>query len=188
VVSAPEELPPLNAIGVLPVGDHELSLDALEKSYLVTGEWRDEWDGTWRLELVRNLRILVAQLQAVGITEVFADGSFVEDKPHPNDIDGSFVVDDPDLYLSGQLQDQLNRVDPVWIWDPASRRYDTSTGKKQLPMWHKYRVELYPHLRGLFVGSGVRDPHGNEMEFPALFRVSRRNWEPRGIIKIGGLR
>ena len=55
-------------------------------------------------------------------------------------------------------------------------------------MWHKYRVELYPHLVGL--GSGIRDRYGNELEFPSAFRQSRSDGKPRGIVKIrygGGL-
>ena len=54
--------------------------------------------------------------------------------------------------------------------------------KKQLPMWHQYRVELYPHYGQL---SGIRDKFGNELEFPSAFRLSRRDGKPRGIIKIG---
>lgn len=180
------ELPPFNEQGVLPPGDYELSLNALEGSYLVTGGWREEWDAPWRRQLVRNLRTLVGQLRSVGITEIYADGSFVEDKPHPSDIDGYFVVADSDLYLSGELERLLNERDPfrAWTWDPDSRRYDPSTGKRQLPMWHEYHVELYPHWAG--AACGIRDRHGNELEFPAAFRLSRRNWEPRGIIRIGG--
>src|ERR1041384_5574189 len=49
------------------------------------------WDVIWRRQLVDNLGILVRQLWQVGIREIFADGSFVEDKEHPNDIDGYFV-------------------------------------------------------------------------------------------------
>jgi hypothetical protein len=54
-------------------------------------------------------------------------------------------------------------------------------------MWHTYRVELYPHVPG--IGSGIRDRHGHELEFPAAFRQSRRDGKPKGIVKIkfGGL-
>jgi hypothetical protein len=41
--------------------------------------------------LVANLEIFTIQLWQVGIRDVFADGSFAEDKDHPNDIDGYFV-------------------------------------------------------------------------------------------------
>ena len=42
---------------------------------------------------VGNLEILARQLWSVGIRDIYADGSFVEDKDHPNDIDGYFVCD-----------------------------------------------------------------------------------------------
>ena len=49
-------------------------------------------------------------------------------------------------------------------------------------MWHVYRVELYPHFSGL--GSGIRDKFGNELEFPAAFRLCRRDSRPKGIVKL----
>jgi hypothetical protein len=51
-------------------------------------------------------------------------------------------------------------------------------------MWHRYRVELYPHVPGLGIGCGIVDQHGNEFEFPSAFRQSRRDGTPRGIVKI----
>ena len=143
------------------------------------------WDSGWRAKLVDNLEVLTRQLWQVGIIEVFADGSFAEDKDHPNDIDGYFVCG-LDPLRSGQLTRELNLLDPfkVWTWDPASRRPYRGYPKRQLPMWHKYRVELYPHIPGLGIGSGIRDRHGNELEFPSAFRQSRRDGKPRGIVKI----
>lgn len=182
-----------NSDGVLPPGDHEVSFDQLRKSVLVAGPAdRDPvtWDATWRATLVDNLEILVHQLWRAGITEVFADGSFVEWKGHPNDIDGYFVCPLTRL-ASGELERNLNLLDPhkIWTWDPASRRPYRGYPKKQLPMWHQYRVELYPHVPGLGIGAGIFDRHGNELEFPAAFRQSRCDGTPRGILKLakGGL-
>ena len=59
-----------------------------------------DWDMDHRRYLVDQLSILVDQLWQVGITQIYADGSFVRDKPHPNDIDGYFVCDKRD-YASG---------------------------------------------------------------------------------------
>jgi hypothetical protein len=127
--------------------------------------------------------VLVQQLWSVAIEDIFIDGSFAEDKDHPNDIDGYFVCDLMRL-ASGQLHRELNLLDPhkIWTWDPSSRRPYRSYPKKQLPMWHQYRVELYPHFTGL--GSGILDELGNELEFPAAFRRSRRDGQARGIVKI----
>jgi len=117
----------------------------------------------------------------VGITEVFADGSFAEDKDHPNDIDGYFECSRDGL-RTGELARQLNRLDPfkIWTWDPASRRPYRGYPKKQLPMWHRYRVELYPHVPRLGFGTGIFDRLGHELEFPSAFRQSRRDGKPRG--------
>jgi hypothetical protein len=183
------EIPPFGTEGLLPPGDYEVSLDELRRSPLVLGPADPgnypNWDRAWRAILVDNLEILVSQLWQAGIREVFADGSFAEDKDHPNDIDGYFVCDLAPL-STGELTRQLNLLDrfKVWTWDPASRRSYRGYPKKQLPMWHRYRVELYPHVPGLGIGCGIRDEHGHELEFPSAFRRSRRDGKPRGIVKI----
>ena len=180
-------IPDFTADGLLPPGDYELTLDELRESPLVAGfadaaAW-PHWDASWRGRLVDNLGILVRQLWRVGVTDIFVDGSFAEDKDHPNDIDGYFVCDLMRL-ASGELERDLNLLDPrkIWTWDPASRRPYRGYPKRQLPMWHQYRVELYPHFSGL--SSGIRDEQGHELEFPSAFRRSRRDGKPRGIVKI----
>lgn len=177
-------LPAFTESGLLPPGDYVLSLAQLAESLLVRGpaDRSSQWDAPWRGQLAQNLEFLVRQLWQVGITEIFVDGSFTEDKDHPNDIDGYFECELARL-ASGELQRELNHLDPhkVWTWDPAGRRPFRGYPKKQLPMWHAYRVELYPHVGQL---SGIRDRFGNELEFPSAFRQSRRDGQPRGIIKI----
>ena len=44
---------------------------------------------------------------------------------------------------------------------------------KQFPIWHRYRVELYPHAPGLGIGDGIRDKYGHELEFPRRFAGAR---------------
>jgi hypothetical protein len=90
-------------------------------------------------------------------------------------------------FISGDLQRELNLLDPykVWTWRPSDRRPADGFPKRQLPMWHQYRVELYPHMPGL--PTGIRDKYGHELDFPSAFRLSRRDDAPKGIIKIGGL-
>jgi len=178
------DVPAFTADGLLPPGDVELTLAELHASVLVRGPGRDypAWDEAWRARLVENLSVMVRQLWQVGVTEIFVDGSFVEDKDHPNDIDGYFVRDLRE-FASGRLERELNLLDPhkVWIWSPSSRRQCPGQVKLQLPMWQIYRVELYPHY-GQF--SGILDRFGYELEFPSAFRRSRRDGKPRGIIKI----
>ena len=182
-------IPPFDRDGLLPPSDYELSFDELRASILVCGPGDTalypSWDRLWRERLVNNLEVLTQQLWQVGIREIFADGSFAEDKEHPNDVDGYFECDLAEL-ITGELERKLNLLDPskVWTWDPASRKPYRGYPKKQLPMWHRYRIELYPHVPGLGIGSGILDKYGNELEFPSAFRQCRRNGKPRGIVKI----
>jgi hypothetical protein len=172
--------------GVLPVGDHPMTIDQLRESLLVNGpgeERSPRWDKKWRLMLVNNLEIVAKQLWSVGITQIYIDGSFVEDKDHPNDIDGYFECD---MYRvrTRKIEAQLNAAAGfrVWSWSNASRRPHSDSHKRELPIWHKYRVELYPHCIGMF--SGILDEFGNSQTFPAAFRKSRREHRAKGIIKL----
>lgn len=180
-------IPNFNADGLLPPEDYEVSFEELQRSALVVrdADRPETWDSAWRGQLVGNLEVLTRQLWTVGVRDVYADGSFAEDKDHPNDIDGYFVCELQPL-MTGELVRQLNLLDPhkVWTWDPASRRPYRGYPKKQLPMWHRYRVELYPHVPGLGIGCGIFDRYGNELEFPSAFRQCRRNGKARGIVKL----
>lgn len=128
------------------------------------------------------LATLADQLWQVGIERIFIDGSFVENKDHPSDIDGYFETD-VQRVASGQLQRQLNAIDPhmAWTWDHNERQFDPSTGKKQLPMWHIYHIELYYHFPGLIA---LADKQGYQLEFPAAFRRRKTDDRPKGIIQI----
>ncbi len=175
-----------NSDGMLPPKEFEMTVDELRQSTLVSGPGvkYPNWDSEWRAVLVDQLERLVQQLWKVGIDQIFIDGSFVEDKDHPNDIDGYFECEMKTL-ASGRLERELNLLDPhkTWTWDPSSRRPYRGYPKAQLPMWHQYRVELYPHFGQ---PSGITDEFGNALEFPSAFRISRRERKPRGIVKIKG--
>jgi hypothetical protein len=175
-------LPAFDSAGLLPRGDHAISLTELANSHLVRGGSDvDLWDAPWRRQLMENLAILVGHLREVGISEIYIDGSFVEAKPHPNDIDGYFHTTLESL-ISGELESRLQKLDAVWTWDP-DRRYPLHAGaKSQLPMWHKFRVELFPHVGQ---GPGIVDAFGNELEFPAAFRLTG-DFRPKGILKLTG--
>ena len=83
-----------NEKGLLPPGDYELTLDEIRNSIVVLGpDHEPEWDREWREKLVDNLEIMVKQLWQVGIKDIYINGSFVQDKLHPNDIDGYFICD-----------------------------------------------------------------------------------------------
>ncbi|MBM3269129.1 MAG: hypothetical protein FJZ01_15930 [Candidatus Sericytochromatia bacterium] len=175
-------LPSFTLDGVLPPGDYVLTFSDLRASLLVSGpgSGQNPWDATWRHTLIGLCEALVQQLWAEGVTEVYLDGSFVEDKAHPNDIDGYFVCDALDLT---DLQRRLNARDPYqcWTWDSRSRTFDPNSAKYQLPMWHFYRTELYPHF-GQF--SGIRGPTGYPLTFPDAFRQRRGEGLVKGILRI----
>lgn len=172
-----------DANGVLPIGTHTATFDELRNSLLVRGDnTSPNWDANWRLSLVDKAEALVGQLWRVGITEIFLDGSFTEAKDAPNDIDGYFEVDVRRV-ASGDLERELNALDPykVWTWDHTQRKKHRNSTKKQLPMWHRYRVELYPHYPGLIA---LRDQWGNDLQFPSAFRQQRDTAIRKGIVKI----
>src|SRR5580700_3885420 len=93
--------------GLLPIGEFAGTLDELRSSLLVLGPPDSPpqyWDEAWRLRLVVNLGALARQLWSVGTGPIFIDGSFVESKGHPNDIDGYFECDLAEL-ASGRLEE-----------------------------------------------------------------------------------
>lgn len=170
-----------NDFGLLPPGDFKLTIQELKESLLVNGPNDGTlWDQKWRLYLVEQLEIMVKQLWSVGVQEIFIDGSFVENKAHPNDIDGYFECS---IYDLPTIVRELNIMEPdkIWTWDSRSRKPYKGYTKKQLPMWHKYRVELYPEY-GQY--SGIPDEYGNNLLFPSAFRQTRDTFRPKGIIKI----
>jgi hypothetical protein len=175
---------------VLAPSTYEATFAELRNSLLVHGDGSSPtWDSQWREHLVSNLEILVKQLWQAGMSEIFIDGSFVENKDHPNDIDGYIdtginTIDPVSMQSLVQKVSTLNSLDhyKVWTREPKSRVFDPNTGKGQLPMWIRYRVELYLHIEGLF--SGIKDKFGNNMQFPSAFRQSRREFIEKGIVKI----
>ena len=180
-------IPGFTEDGLLPPGDYEATFAELRKSLLVTSPGPDSpfhegWDRQWREHLTRQTETMCEQLWDVGIEDVFLDGSFVEAKAHPNDIDGYFVCDARQV-ATGELERQLNRIDPkrCWTWDPAARRAYRGYAKKQLPMWHAYRVELYPHYDQF---SGITDERGIPLTFPSAFRQRRRDGTRKGIVQV----
>jgi len=81
--------------------------------------------------LVRDLDLLVRQLWQISITDVYVDGSFVEDKDRPRDIDGYFLCNRAPL-ASGRLEEQMNRIDPLarWTWNGTRRKWDEESRKR----------------------------------------------------------
>lgn len=100
-----------NDEGLLEPDDYSITISDLKTSLLVHGPGQDyPWDDKKRLQLVNNLEILVDQLWTVGIDEIYIDGSFVEDKASPSDIDGYFIAD---LQSLPEIVRELNKMFPA---------------------------------------------------------------------------
>lgn len=129
---------------------------------------------------------MCSHLWEVGIEEIYLDGSFTEAKAYPNDIDGYFECDVRRV-ATGELQREPWSDRPKEVLDLGPKgearlpriRKEAAT-YVELPMWHAYRVELYPYYDQ---PAGITDEYGNPLTFPAAFRKRRRDDEPRGIVK-----
>jgi hypothetical protein len=119
----------------------------------------------------------------VDIAHIYLNGSFVEDKDHPNDIDIYFDCDRK-YFVTGDLETRLNRLDPhkCWTWSDDRRKSYDATGKKHLPIWWQYSIDPWPNFGQ---GAGILNRKTNrEMAFPELFRASRFTLRQKGIVKI----
>ncbi len=65
-----------------------MTFSELRKSNLIHHQV-PSWDTGWRLHLLEQCEVMVKQLWAIGITDIYLDGSFVEEKAHPSDISTS---------------------------------------------------------------------------------------------------
>lgn len=186
-------LPSFDGRGLLPQGDYPLTLPQLRDSFLVRGSSAPggeacvaNWDSAWREQLVDNLETLAAPLWKIGVESLWIDGSFVENKAHPGDIDGYFECHPAKVWL-GELERDLiaasefEDAERVWTWSVAAKRSSEDSPVRKLPLWHRFRVELYPHYPGLL--TGLNDHYGRALEFPAAFRLSR-GFRPKGIIQL----
>lgn len=172
-------IPEFDARGLLPPGDYPITFSELRLSPLVENEL-EGWHRDWRLQLVNQAEVLIKQLWEVGVDTIVLDGSFVEDKLRPNDIDGYFTCDATEF---GRIVERLNALDPykIWTWADDARQPYRGRGKRQLPMWHRYRVELFPYFNQF---TGIVDEHGQPLTFPSAFRLQRGTYEKKGVVQL----
>jgi hypothetical protein len=113
-------LPSFTTFGLLPPGDHPLTITELRQSFLVSGQGADvpTWGNSWRGQLVDNLELFVRQLWQVGVERIFVNGSFVTGKPDPGDIDAyvECTLTDYPLILA-----RLMLLEPLLPWELAHR-------------------------------------------------------------------
>ena len=127
-------------------GIHELTLKKIEKIYCFNPHRRG---------LFKNLKKVIKILRSAGVKDIYIDGSFVDDKELPNDIDGCW------LYMPSVI---TKKIDPVLL--------DFSKGRQK--MKDKYGVDfvLANFIEGL---SGK--------PFVDFFQTDR-DGNPKGIVKI----
>ncbi len=78
-------IPDLQPDGLLPAGEHQCTLSELEAKFNFTPH---------RVRLIDLFRELLAHLPSLeGVRYLLVDGSFVEDRPEPRDIDVVLAVD-----------------------------------------------------------------------------------------------
>lgn len=176
-------LPRLTLDGLLPPGDHPLTIDELRQSYLVTGEGLNVpgWDSTWRAELVDNLEMFVRQLWLVGVGRIFVNGSFVTAKPDPGDVDAYFECT---LATYAMTLVRLMQTEPTLPWDIAHRPIDPVSLRGKPVMWHRYRVEMFPHFTDYPNRTGIFDEDGRELELAEMFRRDKGSFRLKGVIQI----
>ncbi len=186
-------LPPFNSRGLLPEGDYPIKLATLRESFLVRGRnasngaaCAENWDEDWRATLVDNLGILAQPLWKIGIESIWIDGSFVENNATPGDIDGYFECHPSKIWL-GELENELIEASDfedaasIWTWNPVTKTATGNGRDLKFLFWHRFRVELYPHYKGMSSGLGNR--YGRPLEFPEAFRLSR-GLAPKGIVQL----
>lgn len=178
-------IPPFDARGLLP-NDCEATLDELEESFLVTGGGVGSpgWNTSWRSYLARNLRVVAQTFwQAGGVGEIWIDGSFVEARDHPGDIDCLFTLDDIRDWATGAFQARLNEIEgeDLWDWSNARRRLYPGATIPKPPFWGKYRIEAFPEF-GRFCG--ITGPAGELLTFSQAFRQQRGTFERKGIVRL----
>ena len=174
---------------MLPAGDWEASFEELRASVLVKGpgDGYPHWDASWRAVLVDRLEFWSGSSGRSASRSCSSTGPSRKTRIIPTTSMDTSIATRSGWSWGGGLQDELNQLDPhrTWSWDPAERCPYRGYPKQQLPMWHQYRIELYPHTPGLIAG---HDHRGHALEFPSWFRLSRRplasGAEEKGIVKL----
>lgn len=175
--------------GLLPPGIYRTTFDALYQSILVQGPpgaTQADWDYDRRKWLVDMAKIPIKMLWEEAIEDIYIAGSFVENKPCPNDIDGLFCVG---ILEFRHLVHRLNRRtgDTIWTWEPVLRKSYRQYKKRQLPMWHKWRSEYYPYFTdapALSKSGIISMQTGEEMTIWDAFQTRKADDLPKGIVKI----
>src|SRR6266536_4901795 len=104
--------------------------------------------------LLEGLRAALAELSRAGCRTVYLDGSFVTDKPFPNDYDLCWEIDGVDIH----------RLDRVFL----------DLNPPRIGQYAKYRGDLLPNHR----------ERSSRLHFVEFFQVDRETGGWKGIIAL----
>jgi hypothetical protein len=130
---------------VLPPGLHDATLDEIDQRFATNGT---------RTRLVEGLRAGCEALKLAGCRLVFLDGSFVTDKPLPDDFDACWY----------EIGVDATKLDPVLL--------DFANGRRNQKA--KYGGEFFP-------SAARADAH---MTFVEYFRHDKHTGKEKGLIRI----
>lgn len=150
-------IPQFDKNGNLPSGIHEANWEEIVERFGYNKK---------RRELLDGLRKALDDLTSVGCQIVYINGSFITEKPMPNDFDACW---------------ENNGVNRTLINQNFKFLIDSTNVQKNRKIQKgKYGGELYPsHL-----WTDVTDPEGDLITYLEMFQTDKETDEPKGIIMI----
>ncbi len=139
-------IPAFDGRGNLPVGEHDATLDEVEKRFGTTRR---------RRELFVNLRMIVGLLDVRAVDGIWIDGSFVTHKHRPSDIDMVFLPspgENPDNWglLSEARHYDVKRLYGIDLWLYSSYEIvNTGFGRIRMPIKDFFCRDRDDHRKGI---------------------------------------
>lgn len=141
--------PNFEPTGYLPEGIHECTLDDFFQKFMNT---------PWRSKFKQGLMQLISDLNSIGVSIIYIDGSFVTNKRLPNDMDICWE----DIGIDYPAAQKMHPI--LFDWTPPRT-------KQQL----KYGADVFPAR--LYEG-------GSNLYFLDFFQCIKYSSEKKGIVKI----
>ena len=135
-------IPPFNQYGLLPPGVYPADMEEVVQKLGFSSKRQDL--------IERGLKPVVAQLKALGVREVYLNGSFTTLKPSPEDIDG-YVLTTVESTLETEVaerQEEWKAIYRVDVW-PA---YIDQSGEMSQVAWKVFfghTKEQPPKAKGI---------------------------------------
>jgi Family of unknown function (DUF6932) len=132
-------IPPFNDDGYLPAGIHPTTLEELEERFGQDSELR-------RVQM-ESVRWFVNLARRAGASRIVVNGSFVTDKPEPNDVDCVVLVG-PDFSRDAEAEQELltgvSFINVEFVEDEVFRQFTERTFASDRNLVCKGMVEVLP--------------------------------------------